>query len=1004
MTEHFITLSTTEPNNYVGLLKMRQGDTNTQEIEATITANGQLFKFDNLSVFFNAVLPNGNVIRDKVTEVDYINSKLNYIVSDSFLQEVAQVTAWFSFENGEKIIDSTKNFQYSVIPGWKECIPQGNYIYELSEIQREIEQIIGNKDFTTLLSELDFLKTNIAYLDNNFKTIEVDLNNSINDKLSQISSVPETFANLAALKSTYPNGKNGLFVTADTGHKYIWSNGSWTDAGIYQSVGIAEGSVTGAMIADKTIQDNNVGTINLSSVVYSYADIAAATIWGSSNGNVFFDKTNVAYVKTDVGDSGLLFPVTLPVIPAGSQSIYIHLTYYTANAAAMQDKIDIYLVKQDGTLINKIYYTGPKTGATLNIKIPAADFTTIGKTFQVLVAAHGGIGTLDVNDLRVNCNATDDSLPDAINRIYNITDEQVKDLNTVKISNSLVQLTDFKKWWFPDDKNDLIIKNDVLTYNHKQTGDHGIVANIPYVSGKDLYCAFALSTNSSQVDVNVTDANGNLIPRSSKITSSNLNLTQQVIKYSASKLKQWGITNGLKIIFAIHQQNKQFILKNLNISTTNGEQTMSDTLNHILSDSPLRQVEQVGQIIDDQAIANYTQAPISGLSYVTPNSTSHRDNLLKTVYANVSKAGDYNFAVGMLDQHNLLVNDTVFKLTLVAGYNVVDVEDKQIKVPNGSQLFMDLSSIGTVLKPTDINQKVVPVLVQDNAHESTATGYPGQIFYDAPDYMLPFAYDLIEQDQQQRVANLEKNVSEVNQAVSRFAIKSNELFLVKPNGAKAVLGVSDTGLFATDVVPTKVTVLGNSLTSEHGGIGMAASDQNHDWYHLVSDYILTKNHNAVIKPRFNASAWESATTSADRQAYFDNTLAPLIDADTDLVIIQLVDNVNTDAKLATFGEDAKTLITNIRTKAPHARVLWVAGWFVDDNKINLIKNACLDRGALFVDITAYKNDAQYKGTMGATRTGVDGTSWTVTNPGEALHPGDLGMQKIAEAVEETLNF
>ena len=90
-------------------------------------------------MFFNAVLPNGNVIRDKVTEVNYVNSKLNYVVADSFLQEVAQVTAWFSFENGEKIIDSTKNFQYSVIGGWKECIPQGNYIYELSEIQREIE-------------------------------------------------------------------------------------------------------------------------------------------------------------------------------------------------------------------------------------------------------------------------------------------------------------------------------------------------------------------------------------------------------------------------------------------------------------------------------------------------------------------------------------------------------------------------------------------------------------------------------------------------------------------------------------------------------------------------------------------------------------------------------------------------------------------------------------------------------------------------------------------------
>ncbi|MEI2419860.1 hypothetical protein V6O07_06280, partial [Arthrospira platensis SPKY2] len=191
----------------------------------------------------------------------------------------------------------------------------------------------------------------------------------------------------------------------------------------------------GAKIANNTIYDNNVGTINLRSVIDSYANIGAATIWNSSKGNVrnvFFDKTNVEYVKTDVGDSGLLFPVTLPVIPAGSQSIYIHLTYYTVNAAAMEDKIEVYLTKQDGTLINKVYFAGPKAGATVNIKIPNTDFTelSIDKKFNVLVAIHGGAGTLDIETLRVNFSATDDLLPAAINRIYNITNEQVNDLNT----------------------------------------------------------------------------------------------------------------------------------------------------------------------------------------------------------------------------------------------------------------------------------------------------------------------------------------------------------------------------------------------------------------------------------------------------------------------------------------------------------------------------------------------------------------------------------------------
>ena len=70
----------------------------------------------------------------------------------------------------------------------------------------------------------------------------------LNNKLAQISSVLETFANLDALKNAYPNGKPGIFVTADNGHKYIWANNVWTDAGVYQSAGFADETVTPAKL------------------------------------------------------------------------------------------------------------------------------------------------------------------------------------------------------------------------------------------------------------------------------------------------------------------------------------------------------------------------------------------------------------------------------------------------------------------------------------------------------------------------------------------------------------------------------------------------------------------------------------------------------------------------------------------------------------------------------------------------------------------------------------
>lgn len=82
---------------------------------------------------------------------------------------------------------------------------------------------------------------------------ESKIDNRIDNKLAQISSVPETFTNLAALKNAYPNGRTGIFVTADTGHKYIWTNNTWTDAGIYQSAGVADGSITPNKLAGEAI-------------------------------------------------------------------------------------------------------------------------------------------------------------------------------------------------------------------------------------------------------------------------------------------------------------------------------------------------------------------------------------------------------------------------------------------------------------------------------------------------------------------------------------------------------------------------------------------------------------------------------------------------------------------------------------------------------------------------------------------------------------------------------
>lgn len=55
----------------------------------------------------------------------------------------------------------------------------------------------------------------------------------LEDKLSRIDLHPEYFASEAELKSKYPNGSEGLKVTVDTMHKWLYLNGTWVDEGTY---------------------------------------------------------------------------------------------------------------------------------------------------------------------------------------------------------------------------------------------------------------------------------------------------------------------------------------------------------------------------------------------------------------------------------------------------------------------------------------------------------------------------------------------------------------------------------------------------------------------------------------------------------------------------------------------------------------------------------------------------------------------------------------------------
>ena len=160
----------------------------------------------------------------------------------------------------------------------------------------------------------------------------------LEEKLAQMSLEPETFENEAALKANYPNGKSGLMVTADTGHKYIWSNGSWTDAGIYQSVGIAENGLDLTKISFDAARligwDENAINISPDEIQASGTPITITIndgcVWTLSGKMINYISTGT--VKKTIPDGYVLY---LDVTKVGNGNILTADSYIVAKLSDM---------------------------------------------------------------------------------------------------------------------------------------------------------------------------------------------------------------------------------------------------------------------------------------------------------------------------------------------------------------------------------------------------------------------------------------------------------------------------------------------------------------------------------------------------------------------------------------------------------------------------------------------------------------------------------------------
>lgn len=199
----------------------------------------------------------------------------------------------------------------------------------------------------------------------------------------------------------------------------------------------------------------------------------------------------------------------------------------------------------------------------------------------------------------------------------------------------------------------------------------------------------------------------------------------------------------------------------------------------------------------------------------------------------------------------------------------------------------------------------------------------------------------------------------------------------------------------------KYVAIGNSITKHPhaeywwGNWGMAATEKEKDYFHIVSQELLNRNSNCVFEA-LNFAEWERSNNRREELKKLDEYLT----IETDLVTIFLGENVN---NIDTLEDDFIELINYVKEKTSDNVSIIVIGMFWNNIEINNIKkNVANTLNLKFVNLIGKYDNGYYTSKVNSEVLGDDGNKHIITNPFVAEHPGDVGMRAIANEIIELI--
>ena len=145
------TLSTTEPYNYIGIQNVRQGNRNTEVLEAILVENALPLDLTGCEVFFESVIDKKYPIQRAAKIVNAKKGVIQYTFDEYSMQSLHRQEAYFSIHKGDNLIGSTQNFSYFVVNAASKTEGEmGSYWQSIEDLIADMNAFINeNKgDFT----------------------------------------------------------------------------------------------------------------------------------------------------------------------------------------------------------------------------------------------------------------------------------------------------------------------------------------------------------------------------------------------------------------------------------------------------------------------------------------------------------------------------------------------------------------------------------------------------------------------------------------------------------------------------------------------------------------------------------------------------------------------------------------------------------------------------------------------------------------------------------------